>query len=283
MEQVLKRVTAQNGGNLNIDDLEELAHNPEAFRGHANKVLAYFSGKQSNFSNQSQPMNEAFQTLGSIVSAPFLTEDNKIKGIASYVTSKKGKNKFSIQLVNGGSADIEVSLFAGSARGTSLAANSILDTITNLTVTSKTPNKIFAHLAAAINAKPSLLENILIQSTDPNQVVEKFTVKRLFSFSDDTTKQIDPSEYKTEFNTIDTYLNVRTQEILDDQTVMKYTIRAGQTVTLTFTFSVMWDKTVAFSSFLSALSSSAAMVGDPAIQQAAVRQAFSGHNQVLLG
>lgn len=284
MENILRRITASNGSSLNIEELEELAKRPEAFRGYAKENLSYFTGHRTNFSTNQKPMSElqnAAQLLGQIASSPFLTEDNKNHGISSYVTTKKGKSQFSIQLQNtttgAGSADIQVALFAGGFRGqTSIVDKSILDTITGVTVSSKTPNKQVAHLIQHVNENPSLLENIRVQSTDPNQVVEKFYVKREYAFKDSETIQIDPSDFKSEYNTIDTFLNVKTKEQINASTILLYTVRAGATVTLTFTFSIIMNRAVTFDAFVKGLDSATAFVGEPSIQQAAIRAGFTG-------
>lgn len=284
MENILRRITASNGSSLNIEELEELAKRPEAFRGYAKENLSYFTGHRTNFSTNQKPMSElqnAAQLLGQIASSPFLTEDNQNHGISSYVTSKKGRNQFSIQIANttsgGSAADIQVALFAGAFRGTSaIVTNSILDSVSGITVASKTPNKQVAHLIQHVNENPSLLENIRVQSTDPNQVVEKFYVKREYAFRDSTTTQIDPSDFKSEYNTIDTFLNVKTKEQINASTILLYTVRAGATVTLTFTFSVVMNRAVTFDAFIKGLDSATAFVGEPSIQQAAIRAGFTG-------
>lgn len=281
----IRSITSKSGGNLTIEELEELAHNPQAFKGYASKNLSYFTGEQprQNFTN---PMNEnAALILGNIAQVPFLSENEREKGIANFIVTKSGENSFQLEIANAHTSAIVVSLFAGAFRGTSLAANSILDTVTNITTAVLTPNKTIAHLMALINNNPTLLTKILINSTDPLQVNTPFNVKRMFAFSDDLTKQLKPSSLKSAFQTNDTVASLPVNEMIDARTIITYSVRPSATVNLEFFFGPSLNTSVAFSEFMKAIGQSVAVVGETSIQAAAARAAFNGLNvgQNLLG
>ncbi|MEA5404497.1 hypothetical protein VB776_16310 [Arcicella sp. DC2W] len=282
----IRKITSKSGGNLSIEELEELAHNPQAFKGYASQNLSYFTGGEPRQNFTTMTNESAAITLGNISQVPFLSEDEKRKGIANFLVTKSGENSFQLEIANAHSAAITVSLFAGAFRGTSDAPNSILDAVTNITTTVLTPNKKVAHLMALINDNPTLLTKILINSTDPIQVNTPFNVKRMFAFSDDTTRQLKPSSLKSAYQTNDTVAALPVNEMIDARTVVSYSIRAGQTVNLEFFFGPSLNTSVAFAEFMKAIGDSVAIVGETNIQAAAARAAFNGGaniGQHLLG
>lgn len=262
-----------------VADLEELAKNKAQFLNFSNQQLKYFTGnpepKTLNFTKMSF-------NLANLQSSSLLTEDQQNGGIPKYVGMpvKIGDNSFSIEITNASTTDTKtLTIFPGNYRGnTTLAPNTILDTVTSITVASKESNKTLEHLLAYINANPTVLENIRVESSNAVQVQQPFFHTVLLPFSPDVPTKINPAKFRNEFQNQDTILNLKERIFLGANTTLSYPVKPSTTVTLTFEFSVSTNLFVLLQEMMKGVLAGINFTG-----QEKVTQAYNQANAMAIG